>query len=561
MTRMTRSADPRLVRYPDSVAAAYRAAGAWRTHTIAEEFHAIAVARGKHPALQCGSMVYSYAELDRRSDQFAAGLIEVGLHPGDPVLMQVHNSPHAALAWYGLLKAGLIPVCTLALHRGHEIGEISRRTRAVAHLVDATTSDKFDLVAFAHEVAHGHPTLRHVLTIGAPAAAGTTAVEALGEHIPADEARALVERIQAGLADDDVAAFQLSGGTTGVPKVIPRLQAEYWYNAELYAGWLGWNGSDRVAYVGPLMHNAGIICGLHGPHSAGATTILGTPQQAIVSLLTDTDATDIVLGAVAFDVAIDPGLEAARSLQRVVFSGKKVPATHFDALERRGVWAGQLFGMGEGLCLTTDRDAPRPVRATTVGTPLSPLDEVKIYEPGTETEVPDGESGELCCRGPYTLPGYYDAADHNRVAFTADGFYRTGDLAARRNFDGHLCYSIEGRIKDLINRGGEKINADEIENLLVSHPAITEAALVPVPDPRLGERACAFLVGTRRVELTEVQQHLDQLGVAKYKWPERLEWLDEMPRASEVGKIDKKQLRILAAELRAGGHTAPTEGP
>lgn len=542
-----------LVRYPDELADRYRAAGSWAPRSIAEEFHAIALERGEHPAVEHDETVLSYAELDRRSDQFAAGALELGLHPGDPVLMQVHNTPTTVIAWYGLLKAGLIPVCTLALHRGHEIGEISRRTRAVAHLVDATptgSANPFDLVAFARDQARDHPTLRHILTIGAPAAPDTSPVEELGAGISANRARAAVERVQAGLSDDDVAVFQLSGGTTGVPKVIPRLQAEYWHNAKLYGRWLGWTGTERIGFVGPLMHNAGIICGLHGPHAAGATTILGNMGQPVVPFLTDSRSTDTVLGAVAYDVALDPDLGSVPSLRRIVFSGKQLPLRHFEAVERHGIWAGQLFGMGEGLCITTDLDAPATVRATTVGTPLSPLDEVRVLEPGTENPVPDGQSGELCCRGPYTLRGYYDADDHNRKAFTSDGFYRSGDLITRRLVDGVWCYSIEGRIKDLVNRGGEKINVEELERLLVSHPDITEAAVVPMPDARLGERACAFLVGTRELGLPEVQRHLEDLGVAKYKWPERLEWLPDMPRASEVGKIDKKRLRAAAAELR-----------
>ncbi|MBF6370840.1 AMP-binding protein, partial [Nocardia puris] len=126
-------------------------------------------------------------------------------------------------------------------------------------------------------------------------------------------------------------------------------------------------------------------------------------------------------------------------------------------------------------------------RATTVGTPIAPDDEVRILEPGADTELPDGTVGELCCRGPYTIPGYFDAPEHNRSAFTPDGFYRTGDLARIVVIDGVRYVSIEGRIKDLINRGGEKINAEEVELLLVRHPNVANAAVVAMPDPRLGE--------------------------------------------------------------------------
>ena len=151
--------------------------------------------------------------------------------------------------------------------------------------------------------------------------------------------------------------------------------------------------------------------------------------------------------------------------------------------------------------------------------------------------------------GPYTLPGYFDAAEHNAVAFTADGFYRTGDLATVVTVDGTRYLSIDGRIKDVINRGGEKINAEEVELLLARHPAVAQAAVVAMPDPRLGERSCAYLVpGRAPVSLDEIREHLAGLGVAKFKWPERIEWIDELPR-SNVGKVDKKVLRQRIAQI------------
>jgi len=205
--------------------------------------------------------------------------------------------------------------------------------------------------------------------------------------------------------------------------------------------------------------------------------------------------------------------------------------------------------MGEGFFALTPADAPREARLLTVGVPLSELDEFRILEPGGERQLPDGETGELCCRGPYTIPGYLDSARHNAVAFTPDGFYRTGDLASVLTFDGRRYLSIDGRLKDVISRGGEKVNAEEVEGLLLRHPAITEAAVVAMPDPRLGERACAFVVARDEpVTLDDVRVHLAALGVAKFKWPERLERMDRLPR-SNVGKVDKRSLRAAAAGL------------
>ena len=535
----------RLPGYPPAAVRRYREAGLWADRTIAQEFHAVAAAYPEREAVVSQEGRMTFAGLDRRTDQIAAGLLALGLEPGDPVLFQVTNRLHSILAWYGALKAGLVPVATLAAHRRHEISQVAARTGAVAHLVEAD-SPGFDLVAFARQHQDDAPAIRQVLTAGATAATpGLTRLEDLGRDADPAVSRQAVEAVQAGLDPDDVAVLQLSGGTTGVPKVIGRRHAEYWYNARAYASRLGWDEQTRVAHLIPIIHNAGIVCGVHGPHSVGACLLLGTPDAAAsLPLLIREKVTDILVGHAHYDAVADRGVASlAGSVRRMVLSGTKVPPGLFTKIEALGVWSGQLFGMAEGFMALTEVSAPRQARLATVGTPLSELDEFRILSPGSETELPDGVTGELCCRGPYTPPGYFDAAEHNAVAFTTDGFYRTGDLATVVTVDGSRYLSIDGRIKDVINRGGEKINAEEVELLLLRHPAIRQAAVVAMPDPRLGERSCAYLVtGERPVSLDEIREHLAALGVAKFKWPERVEWLDALPR-SNIGKVDKKVLR------------------
>jgi 2,3-dihydroxybenzoate-AMP ligase len=540
----TNSWGGRLPGYPPSQTRRYRDAGVWRDNTIAEEFHATAERFPDRDAVVSADGRLSYAELDRRTDQVAVGLHDIGLRPGDPVLFQVNNRLHAIVAWYGVLKAGLVPVATLAAHRLHEIGQISARTAAVAHLVEAD-NPSFDLVGFALDHRSDHATLRHVLTVGGPAPrTGVVRLEDLGRDSEPATARNHVAAVQAGIDPEDVAVFQLSGGTTGVPKVIPRRHAEYWYNATAYAQRLQWDENCRIGHLIPVIHNAGIVCGVHAPHSVGACLVLGTPDAAAsLPLLVDEKITDVLIGHAHY-LAIADGISAlAGSIRRVVLSGAKVPPNLFDGIEGIGVWAGQLFGMAEGFFAVTGIDTPSQARLTTVGTPLSALDEFRILEPGGETELPDGATGELCCRGPYTLPGYFDAAEHNAVAFTPDGFFRTGDLASVHTLGGRRYISIDGRIKDVINRGGEKINAEEVELLLIRHPAVLQVAVVAMPDPRLGERTCAVLVARDKpVTLEHIREHLAALGVAKFKWPERLEWVTQLPQ-SNIGKIDKKALR------------------
>lgn len=565
MTTTSRWGD-KLPPFPADAVRRYREAGLWGQLTLAEQFHAVTSTHADRIAVVSAEGSLTFAQLDESTDRIAAGLHGLGLRPGDPVLFQLTNRLHSVLAWYATLKAGLIPVATLALHRRHEITQIAARTGAVAHLVEVDVGDRFDLVAMAEEHRRDCATMRHIITVGdLDTKPGHTRLEALGRDVDSAGARSIVDDLQSRLDPDDVAVFQLSGGTTGVPKVIPRRHAEYWYNAVAYAQRLGWDASNRVAHLIPIIHNAGIVCGLHAPHSVGARLVLGGPDaERALPLLVEQQITDLIIGHGHFQAIGDRAMAAlAPSLERAILSGSKVPSRLFEHIEKLGVWPGQLFGMAEGFFALSELHASRQIRLTTVGTALSPLDDFRILEPGTDDVVTDGVTGELCCRGPYTLPGYFDAPEHNAVAFTSDGFYRTGDLASVQIIDGQRCISIDGRIKDVINRGGEKVNAEEVELLLLHHPGIAQAAVVAMPDPRLGERACAFLVAARdRLTLEDVQRHLNALGVAKYKWPERLEWVDDLPR-SEVNKIDKKTLRdrIATAPQTSTEGSALNPGP
>jgi 2,3-dihydroxybenzoate-AMP ligase len=549
--------DPRVVPYPPERVARYLSSGAWSAVPLAGRFRAVAEAHGPRPAVADRDGAITYAELDRRTDQVAAAFIERGLRPGDPILLQVGNGITGVVAWYAVLKAGAVPVATLAGHRAHEIGHIASAVGAVGHIVDDSRPDRFDMVAFAREQAALSTTLRHLFTVGGGhdhGDAGVERIETLGAGIGPEDARRAVETAQAGIRPEDVAVHQLSGGTTGVPKVIPRLHGEYWNNAHAWALALGRTESSVVCHAGPFVHNAGITCGLHSAHSVGGCIVLPAPDRALaLRMMRDHRVDDTIFGHGMFGwIMSEEYAGAAEHLRTVVLSGAKVPDEVFSRVERFGARVAQTFGMGEGMFTLTPLDAPRELRATTVGPPLTPEDEVRILEPGSERELPDGEVGEMACRGWYTVRGYFASPEHNARAFTTDGFYRTGDLA-RVQVDGGLRYlSIEGRIKDLINRGGEKVNAEEIEQLLHRHPSISDAAVVAMPDAVLGERACAYLVTTDpALGVPELQVHLDRLGVAKYKWPERVEIIDALPR-TQVGKIDKKALRDdVAAKLGA----------
>ena len=211
--------------------------------------------------------------------------------------------------------------------------------------------------------------------------------------------------------------------------------------------------------------------------------------------------------------------------------------------------------MSEGLLMFVRLNDPEDVCLETVGRPISPDDEVRLLDDDSN-EVPVGEVGELCCRGPYTLRGYFGVPEYNAWVFTPDGFYRSGDLM-RQHASG--SYIVEGRKKDLINRGGEKISAEEIENLILSHPSVKNVACIPVPDPDLGERmcACVLLRDGANLSFDELKRFLLGREIATYKLPERLEVLPDFP-LSTFGKVSKKKLvgmisLKIAAEKQGNG--------
>jgi 2,3-dihydroxybenzoate-AMP ligase len=210
----------------------------------------------------------------------------------------------------------------------------------------------------------------------------------------------------------------------------------------------------------------------------------------------------------------------------------------------------QVFGMAEGLVNYTRLDDDEALIYGTQGCPMSPADEVRVLD-RAGNPVAVGEVGALLTRGPYTIRGYFQSPEHNAQAFDAEGFYRSGDLV-RLRADGYL--EVVGRIKDQINRGGEKIAAEEVENLLMAHPAITHAALVAMPDTALGEKSCAFVVSCDpAMKSIALRKFLRGLGVADYKLPDRFEQLDQLPMTA-VGKVDKTRLR-----QRIAAHLTPTE--
>ncbi|PKK16207.1 AMP-binding protein [Thermomonospora sp. CIF 1] len=511
--------------WPEELAARYIAEGYWGDHVLGE------VPQGDpdRVALVAKDERLTYAELERRIDRTAAGLHRLGIRRGDRVVLQLPNTASFVIVFLALMRLGAPPVLALPAHRHSEIGYLCELAEAKAYIIPDRHAG-YDY----RELARSLGGVEHVIVDG-EAAEFTPLAELDADPIP-------LERPDPA----DVGLFLLSGGTTGLPKLIPRTHRDYVYNLTASAEVCGFTSGTVYLVVLPAAHNFALACpGLLGTLSVGGTVVLapsGSPDAAFPLIERERATVCAVVPPIAL-LWLDAATwseEDLSSLQLLQVGGAKLatePASKIPGV--LGCKLQQVFGMAEGLLNYTRLDDPPELIETTQGRPLSPADEIRVVDPDTGEDVPEGEVGELLTRGPYTLRGYYKAPEHNARSFTADGFYRTGDLV-RRLPSGHLV--VEGRHKDQINRGGEKIAAEELEGHLIAHPAVHDAAVVGVPDPVMGERTCAFLVarGTPPT-LREVKEFLRDRGVADYKWPDRIEVVDAFPR-TPVGKISKKAL-------------------
>ncbi len=534
------------VPWPPEFAHRYRERGYWAGVTLGEAFDRSIAVHADRLAVVDDARRVTYRELGRLVDRLALHLEERDICGGACVVFQLPNVLEFVVAYVACLKVGAIPLACLPAHRQAEIGYLARFTDAAAWLIPSEFRG-FDYVAMAEELRGTLPSLRHVLVVGERAGAGMTRLDDL-------LADPIEERIApAALADlrpepSDVAVFQLSGGTTGLPKVIPRTHEDYLYNSLVFAAATDFDRDGALLVSVPIAHNFPLACpGVQGALLLGARAILAPSPDAdtVFSLVERERATWIPAVPATVITWLNSPKRASYdlgSIRTLAVGGSRLnPEPARAVLAAFGPVLSQVFGMAEGLLCCTRRGDPVDVLVETQGRPVSPDDEIRVVDDDGQ-DVASGEIGELICRGPYTIRGYYRAAEHNRTAFTEDGFYRTGDLV-RRHPSGNVV--VEGRKKDLINRGGEKISAEEVENLILSHPGVLNVAVVAMPDPVLGERACAYVIPRPGAHptLAEITRFLSEdKRIARFKLPERLELRERFPTTA-VGKISKRDLR------------------
>lgn len=545
------------VPWPAELAARYRARGYWQGVTLWEMLQS-AIARSPDKiALVHGAERVSYRTLGETSLRLAARMYAHGVRPLDRVVMQVHNVPAFAYTYFALQRIGAIPVMALRAHRRTEILHFVQSSGAVAYVIPDRLGG-FDYRMLAQEVARECPHLRTVLVNGVPLA-GQHSLPDLLEG-PGDSADIASLRAD----PDEVATMLLSGGTTSLSKLIPRTHDDYVLNARLCSAAAGFDASTVYMAILPLAHNYNLASpGILGTFCRGGTAVLApSTEMADVFSLVERERVTVIAAVVPLianwlnsDV---PGRYDVSSLRVVQNGGSRLqPELRSRLRSRFGCIPQEVYGTAEGLINMTRLDDPDELLLESSGAPVCDDDEIRVVD-DDGGDVGENTAGELVTRGPYTIRGYYNAPEKNAEAFTADGFYRMGDIVRRT---GRYVFA-EGRKKDFINRGGEKISCEEVEGFIVAHPDVVAVTLVAMPDPVFGEKACAFVILRDGATLSfdELIRFLKARDIASFKLPERLECVAAFP-VSPVGKILKRQLReALADQLERERDGARTDG-
>lgn len=548
MSDMPTFALPGFTPWPKEFAQRYRELGLWTGDTLSDMFEQSCEKFAERTALVCGTRRWSYAELKQRVTLVVHSLQQRGLGAQDRVIVQMPNRAEFFVLCFALFRLGAIPVLAMPSHRQSEIKQFLETSDAKAWFLAARDGffDCRDLVAQVCGGASARQASPQVFLLGEEdESAGHHRFEDL--YVP-QKANGELAPLPAGQAEQ-VALLQLSGGSTGVSKLIPRTHDDYLYSVRASAEICQLSQESVYLCVLPVAHNFPLSSpGTLGVFSVGGRVVLAhdtSPSSAFALIAKErVSLTALVPPLLQLWLQAKAGQDVdLSSLQVLQVGGARLAVEVAQRVRTElACQLQQVFGMAEGLVNYTRFDDSEELRLQTQGRAISPYDEIRVVD-DQDRDLPDGEIGHLLTRGPYTIRGYYLAEQHNARAFTSDGFYRTGDLV-RRMPSGHL--QVAGRAKDQINRGGEKIAAQEVEAHLLAHPGVLDCALLAQADDFLGERSLAVVVLRKGGQYAgkDLSRFLHERGLAHYKIPDRYQFTSSLPKTA-VGKIDKRQLQTM----------------
>ena len=529
---------------------AYTKNGAWLNLTYGDLLDRAEAQKPDRMAVIDESTRLSYRELKDQVDRFAAALLDLGVKPHDPIVLQIPNRCEFVVSFYAMHKIGAVPVLSIPRHAHQEVSSFFRLTEAVGW-IGPVRDGKTEFSPLVSRLRAEFPFLRHVIWVGEEAG-----IPPYGQPM---------KRLIEGVRPDDAADFRLkplrpdpndvavlipTGGTTGLPKMVPRTHNNL-IVTNRYISQKSATPDAILLQATPVGHAMAMQGSVNCAMFLGVTLVLQgipRPTEMLQTIQREKVTSAFMVPTQLEGIVNHPDLEKydLRSLKIVGTAGAGLPRDvaqkAIDYFGRFGCrFSGNGLGASEGLLALGELDDPLDVKLGTVGRNLTPGSHYKVVDP-EERELPANTEGELVARGPEVFTGYYKTTeDENREVFTRDGYYRTGDLA---RIDERGIITITGRRKDVIMRGGETLVPSEMEHLIRMHPSVERVAVIGMPDEKMGERACAYVVlrPGKGLAFDEMIAFLKQQGAGVLLLPERLELVSTLPETG-VGKIDKKALR------------------
>jgi 2,3-dihydroxybenzoate-AMP ligase len=528
-----------VVPYPPETISEYVDKGYWRDQTLPELLFDTA---GRYPdkiAVIDRDSQLSYAHLTDEILRLAAGLQELGLHRGDRVVVHLPNTYEYIVFVFALWELGVVPIVAPIAHRRFEIEHFIEVAQARAYITVASDGGT-DLAVMAADLKQRWSHLEHTIILNR--GGGGLEYESLLSNGALEHTRRS--------SPQDVALLQMSGGTTGVPKLMPHTHHTYGYALRRSVGERGITEQAVHLLVIPICHSMSTRSpGFLGAFSVGATIVIapnGSPDVAF-PLIEKHRVNRVSLVPpilLAWLNSSQRDVHDLSSLKTIMCGGAKLGEEVASRVAPEfGVQLSQSFGMGEGLVVSNPADVDRETSVRYQGRPASEADEIRVVD-DEGNDVPPGLPGHLLTRGPSVIRGYYRNPEQNALAFTTDGFYRTGDIVER---DDRGFIRVVGRSKDQINRGGEKIAPEELENAILAHAGVHNASVIGIDDEILGERVKAYVIprspdSAADLTLGKMRQFLRARGLATFKLPDVVELVDKFPYTA-VGKVSKRLQR------------------
>lgn len=529
--------------YKKEDAEKYNRLGWWPGLTLGDLLDKAADIYPNKEALVDGRSRLTYSQVREMADRLAISLMELGIKTMDRVLVQLPNWREFVYSYFALQKIGAIPVLLIDRYRPYEINHLFRLTGATTWIVPEKYG-KIDYLPIIRDVLKNSPKVKQVILVRGGKHKGLLNLETMIEQTEL-KGRDLVRLAKRRPDPMQVAHMGPTGGTTGIPKVVPRTHNSLICSTEYAARAWEMDIHDTCLLAGPIGHDLTFTKGLCGSlFTFGKTVFLDAmyPEDICQTIQQEKVTAVVWVPTLAkrlidFEGLKDYDLSSLKKMH--CGGGVSLPEIIKGVWEKLGCTFFNGYGGTEGQTTITRSDNTPQTILHTVGRPTCPYDTYKVVDQNGK-ELPLNTTGELIIKGPGVFTGYYKAPQENKMAFNKEVFFRTGDVV---KIDEAGNVTITGRIKEMINRGGESISATEIESLIIGHPGVAFVAVIPMPDPVMGERVCAYIQPKPGVGLNfdKIIAYLKEKKASVLQFPERIEFIDHMP-LTKAEKVDKRTL-------------------